>query len=85
MPVAKTRIASEVAMFPSPTASCSVKLFGRSAVTTPVTETVRPLERREVRRALDLRRSCVARGTVVNEKTAVRRHRVRRIVGVDVA
>ena len=42
MPVANTRIASEVAMFPSPTASCSVKLLGRSAVTTPVTEIVRP-------------------------------------------
>ncbi len=42
-PVPKTRIASEVTFDPSPVASCSVKLFGRTAVTTPGNETIRPL------------------------------------------
>ena len=37
MPVRKTRIASEVAFEPSPVASCIVKLFGRTDVTTPGT------------------------------------------------
>ena len=42
MPVAKTRIASDVATLPSPVASCIVKLFGRTDVTTPGAETTRP-------------------------------------------
>ena len=37
MPVANTRIASDVAALPSPVASCIVKLFGRTDVTTPGT------------------------------------------------
>ncbi len=37
MPVPKTRIASEVATLASPFASCIVKLFGRTDVTTPGT------------------------------------------------
>ena len=37
MPFANTRIASDVAALPSPVASCMVKLFGRTDVTTPGT------------------------------------------------
>ena len=68
MPVANTRMASEVAMLPSPTASCSVKLLGRSDVTTPVTEIVRPASGERCAAPW----TCgivVTRGTVVKEKT----------------
>jgi hypothetical protein len=68
IPVAKTRIASDVATFPSPTASCSVKLFGRSDVTTPLTETVRPTSG-ETCGAPCTCGIVVTSGTVVNENT----------------